>query len=111
MLPFSGQGSNQAIEDAAALGYLFKNIGDRADKISKRLDLFETARAKRIARVQTLSKVRVGREKEVEMELKAYAEPPGSAVPTTPLERTLHDYGFDVFAKCDEVIRASGVVL
>ena len=78
MLPFSGQGSNQAIEDAAALGYLFKNIGDRADKISRRLELFETARVKRIARIQTLSKVRVGREKEVETELKAYAEPPGS---------------------------------
>ena len=78
MLPFSGQGSNQAMEDAVALGYLFKNIGDRADKISKRLELFETARAKRTARVQTLSNVRIGREKEVETELKAYAEPPGS---------------------------------
>ena len=80
MLPFSGQGSNQAIEDAATLGYLFRNIGDRADKISKRLELFETARSKRVARVQTMSKVRVGREQEVGKELMAYSEPPGSGM-------------------------------
>ncbi|KAL6719038.1 hypothetical protein ACLMJK_003273 [Lecanora helva] len=99
------------MEDAASLGYLFKNIGDRADKIRERLELFEEVRVKRVARVQTMSKARIGRETEVEMELKSYAEPPGSSVPTTPLERTFHDHSFDIFAKCDQVLKARGLVL
>ena len=31
MVPFGGQGSKKAMEDAGALGYLFKNINDPAD--------------------------------------------------------------------------------
>ena len=29
----------------------------------------------------------------------------GTAVPTTPQERTTRDYEFDIFAKCAEVLR------
>ncbi|KAL8677477.1 MAG: hypothetical protein Q9186_006093 [Xanthomendoza sp. 1 TL-2023] len=79
MLPFGGQGSNQAMEDAAALGHLLTNVTDPA-AIEKRLWLFEKVRKNRATRVQILSKARVGREKEVEEELKAYAEPAGSPV-------------------------------
>ena len=70
------------MEDAAALGRMLTGIGDRADKIEKRLELFEAVRVKRAARVQTLSKARVGREREVEEELRVYAEPAGARRPS-----------------------------
>ena len=77
MLPFSGQGANSALEDGGALGYLFRDIHDPA-AVQKRLQLFELVRKSRISRIQVLSTVRVGREKEVEQELRKYADPPGS---------------------------------
>ncbi|KAL9132873.1 MAG: hypothetical protein Q9175_005946, partial [Cornicularia normoerica] len=77
MLPFGGQGSNMAMEDAAALGHLFRSIHDPA-AVEKRLKLLELVRKDRTSRVQILSKVRVGREKDVEQELQKYADPPGS---------------------------------
>lgn len=78
MLPFGGQGSNQAIEDGAALGYLMRGVINEVE-IPQRLTLFEQVRRKRASRVQILSKARVGMEKSVEEELKLYAEPPGSS--------------------------------
>ena len=77
MLPFSGQGGNSAMEDGGALGYLFRGIQDPA-AVEKQLHLFELARKNRVSRMQILSTVRVNREKEVEQELKKYADPPGS---------------------------------
>ena len=77
MLPFGGQGSDQAIEDAGALGYLLKGI-EHQDGIPKRLELFETVGRKRASRVQILSKVCVGKEQDVKQELLNYADPPGS---------------------------------
>ena len=125
MLPFSGQGGAAGMEDGGALGYLFRGIQDPA-AVEKQLQLFELVRKKRASRVQILSTVRANREKEVEQELKEYADPPGSgrshttrkkklkltadvAVPTTLQERTDHDYMHDVFAKCDEVLGRSQV--
>lgn len=72
MLPFGGQGSNQAIEDGGALGYLLRNVDDSAT-ITQRLKIFEAVRRDRASRVQILSKVRVGKEKTVEQELQKYA--------------------------------------
>ncbi|KAL8699513.1 MAG: hypothetical protein Q9201_005964 [Fulgogasparrea decipioides] len=77
MLPFGGQGSNQAIEDAGALGYLLEGV-ETAAEIPKRLELFETVRRKRASRVQILSKKRVGKEGDVQHELEKHADPPGS---------------------------------
>ena len=77
MLPFGGQGSNQAIEDAGALGYLLNNI-EAGEPLTKRVALFDTVRRKRASRVQILSKVRVGKEMDVREELMRYADPPGS---------------------------------
>jgi salicylate hydroxylase len=77
MLPFGGQGSNQAIEDGGALGYLLREVDNHAD-ISDRLALFEQVRRNRASRVQILSKARVGQEKSVQEELQKYADPPGS---------------------------------
>ena len=77
MLPFGGQGSNQAIEDAGAIGYLCNGLGTE-DPVMRALDMFDTVRRKRASRVQILSKVRVGKEKDVREELLQYADPPGS---------------------------------
>ena len=77
MLPFGGQGSNSAMEDAGALGYLFRSIHDPAP-IEKHLQLFELVRIARVSRIQIMSKVRIGREKETLQELQKYADPPGS---------------------------------
>lgn len=73
MLPFGGQGSNQAMEDGGALGYLLRGVEDAAE-IPARLAMFDSVRRNRASRVQTLSKVRVGREEEVQQELKKYME-------------------------------------
>ena len=78
MLPFGGQGSNLAVEDAGSLGYLLRGVND-ATSLKDRLHLFEQARKARASRVQILSSVRAGREKEVEEELRRYADPPNSS--------------------------------
>jgi len=72
MLPFGGQGSNQAIEDGGALGYLLQNVSDAAT-IAERLRVFEAVRKDRASRVQILSGVRAGKEIEVEEKLWRYA--------------------------------------
>ena len=73
MLPFGGQGANQAIEDAGAISILFQNLSNKSE-LSVRLALFEKVRTRRASRIQVLSTVRIGREKEVEGELKQYME-------------------------------------
>ena len=77
MLPFGAQGANQAIEDAGALGALFSN-GESVADVPSRLRLFEQVRRLRASRGQSLSRVRLGKEKEVEDRVRLYAEPPNS---------------------------------
>ncbi|KAK2603665.1 hypothetical protein QQS21_004138 [Conoideocrella luteorostrata] len=103
MLPFGGQGANQAIEDAGALGALFAGVSSPS-LVSERLKLFEDVRRLRASRVQILSKARLGKEKEVEAELMQYADPPGANVPTSIHERYEHDFAFDVLERCREVL-------
>lgn len=81
MLPFSGQGANQAIEDGGALGAIFHKGNETPADVSHLLDLFEKVRRLRASRIQTMSKVRMGREQEIQHELKLYADPPGSRMP------------------------------
>lgn len=78
MLPFNAQGAVSAMEDGGALGYLFQNIDD-AESVPKRLEAFQRVRADRVARVQILSNVKLGREKEVEEQVRRYADPRGSS--------------------------------
>ena len=74
MLPFGGQGSNQAIEDGGALGAVLANMSDVAE-LPLRLGLFVTVRHSRASRVQILSSVRANNEHLVEEQLKPYMEP------------------------------------
>ncbi|KAJ4287727.1 hypothetical protein N0V90_012431 [Kalmusia sp. IMI 367209] len=106
MLPFNAQGAVSAMEDGGALGYLFHGIDD-PKLIPERLEIFQRARADRVARVQILSNVKLGKETEVEEQVRRYADPPGSNVPTNMVEHVAHDYGYDVFQKCDEVMAGS----
>jgi salicylate hydroxylase len=76
MLPFGGQGANQAIEDAGALGALLSDMRS-VDDLPKRLALFDKVRRLRASRVQILSTVRLGKEKEVEDEVKKFTDFPG----------------------------------
>ncbi|KAK6951600.1 hypothetical protein Daesc_006122 [Daldinia eschscholtzii] len=103
MLPFGAQGANQAIEDAGALGALFGN-GEWAADVPSRLVTYEKVRRLRASRVQSLSRVRLGKEKEVEDRVRLYADPPGSDVPTSFAERLKHDYTVDVFEVCKEAL-------
>ena len=73
MLPFGGQGATQAIEDADAISILFQDLASATD-LPARLALFEKVRTKRASRVQVVSKVTVGKEREVEEELEQYLE-------------------------------------
>lgn len=73
MLPLGGQGSNQAMEDGCALGCLLKGV-ENATTVPSRLVLLDRARRNRASRVQILSKVLAGKEKEVEHELKQYLD-------------------------------------
>ncbi|GAM41184.1 salicylate hydroxylase [Talaromyces pinophilus] len=104
MLPFGGQGANQAIEDAGALGALLSHMSSVED-LPKRLALFDKVRRLRASRVQILSTVRLGREKDVEDEVRKYTDYPGQSVPTTFHERNVHDLGFDVYEQCRMLCR------
>ncbi|KAI1307855.1 hypothetical protein F5Y03DRAFT_352060 [Xylaria venustula] len=102
MLPFGGQGSNMAIEDGGALGCLLADVGPT--QVERRLALFEQLRINRASRVQVLSSVRVNREKEVEDKVRQYVDSPDDVIPTSMRERTIHDYSYDVFAACDQIL-------
>ncbi|OJJ51051.1 hypothetical protein ASPZODRAFT_311372 [Penicilliopsis zonata CBS 506.65] len=105
MLPFGGQGANQAIEDAGALAALFKSITPAG--IPARLALFEEVRRKRASRVQVLSSVRVGREAEVQEQLKEFMEP-GMPVPNTFSSRLDHDSKYNVLEECVRKLASLG---
>ncbi|RYP74300.1 hypothetical protein DL769_004044 [Monosporascus sp. CRB-8-3] len=92
MLPLGAQGANQAIEDAGALGALFSG-GQSAADVPGRLAHFEKVRRLRASRIQTMSRVRLGKERDVEAQVRKYADPPGSDVPTSFSERYKHEYG------------------
>ena len=93
MLPFGGQGANQAMEDGAALGVLLKNKG-KGD-VEGVLRSFEAIRKNRTARVQILSSVRVGREGEVADKLQPYLDDAVSKAPTSTPQRVEHDFRYD----------------
>ncbi|UKZ81663.1 hypothetical protein TrVFT333_009435 [Trichoderma virens FT-333] len=90
MLPYGGQGAMMAIEDGGILGALFANV--LPDQIDARLSKYQQLRKNRVSRVQMLSQVRVGREKEVDTRISQYADGPNGSIPMTHKERTIHDY-------------------
>ena len=78
MLPFGAQGANQAIEDAGALAALFSRGDETVAEVSERLEIYEKVRRLRASRIQTLSRVRLGKEREMESQVRQYADPPNS---------------------------------
>ena len=73
MLPFGAQGSNQAIEDAGALGCILKGANS-IPLMLERLRLFEKIRVKRASRIQTLSRARQGEEHQMADKFKQYLD-------------------------------------
>lgn len=94
MLPFGGQGSNQAIEDAGALGVVLAAVENPVD-VPARLKVFENVRIRRVSVIQVLSTTRAGTEKSVEEALKQYV-PPGTNVPGSLAERNWDAYRYVV---------------
>ncbi|KAL7928076.1 hypothetical protein V8C35DRAFT_333753 [Trichoderma chlorosporum] len=90
MLPYGGQGAMMAIEDGGVLGSLFTNV--LPNQIDACLSKYEQLRKNRVSRVQFLSQVRAGREKEVDARISQYTDGKTSYIPTSQKERTIHDY-------------------
>jgi salicylate hydroxylase len=61
MLPFTGQGGSQGIEDSGALGVLFRDI-ENMEEIAERLKLVDDLRRERTAIFQSLAGVHIGLE-------------------------------------------------
>ncbi|KID84046.1 Monooxygenase, FAD-binding protein [Metarhizium guizhouense ARSEF 977] len=74
MLPFGGQGSNQAIEDGGVLGRVLAGVQD-ATGLPQRLELFDKLRVRRASRIQILSSVRANNEHLVQDQIAQYMEP------------------------------------
>ncbi|KAJ5594737.1 Aromatic-ring hydroxylase-like protein [Penicillium hispanicum] len=102
MLPFGGQGSNQAIEDGGVLGSIFADVSDAAG-VPARLKLFNDIRIRRASRVQILSSVRANNEHLIQDQLQLYMEP-GVPVPSSFPGRIAHDARFDALAHCREAL-------
>ncbi|PVI04788.1 hypothetical protein DM02DRAFT_624581 [Periconia macrospinosa] len=73
MLPFGGQGVNQAIEDGASLGLFMRVI--ESITVLKRLQAYVQFRHRRVARTQLLASVRPGNEGQVIDQVKLLIEP------------------------------------
>lgn len=86
----SGQGVNQAIEDAGALGILFRNVTQLAD-IDKRLKEFEAIRLRRAGAIQVLARINRGSEASSWGYLKRWANVAERI--DTPLKRDDFIYG------------------
>lgn len=74
MLPFGGQGANQAIEDGGVLGRVLAGVNS-VDELPRRLALFDSLRVRRASRAQILSSVRANQEHLVQDQLAPYMEP------------------------------------
>ncbi|KID97527.1 Monooxygenase, FAD-binding protein, partial [Metarhizium majus ARSEF 297] len=74
MLPFGGQGSNQAVEDGGVLGRVLAGVQDAAG-LPQRLELFDKLRVRRASRIQILSSVRANNEHLVQDQIAQYMEP------------------------------------
>ncbi|PHH60505.1 hypothetical protein CDD81_1595 [Ophiocordyceps australis] len=103
MLPFGGQGSNQAIEDGGVLGSVLASAKEPAE-LEERLQLFNSLRVPRASRAQILSSVRVNKEHLVVDRIREYMEP-GVPLPDSFPKRILHDSRFDALGHCAEALR------
>ena len=63
MLPFTGQGGGQGVEDAGALSVLFRHIENK-EEVVERLRLVEELRRERTAIFQSLAGVHMGAEEQ-----------------------------------------------
>ncbi|MCJ1312676.1 hypothetical protein MMC25_006352 [Agyrium rufum] len=101
MLTFQAQGGGQAIEDGAALGFLFDQLDDKT-AIESRLQLFEQVRRNRASAVQTLSNSSPPQPASVRETAASYL-PHGTKLDNTD---DINEYlwSFDVHQECKAVL-------
>ncbi|RYC80438.1 hypothetical protein BFJ63_vAg16674 [Fusarium oxysporum f. sp. narcissi] len=92
MLPHQGQGANQAIEDAGALGILLSNISDRKD-IARRLELVQSLRRKRSSAMQVFSNAGQDQSHRIIKEVQPFMEGP---VPKNQGEFHQWNFGYNI---------------
>ena len=96
MLPFNGQGGNQALEDAGALLALFSSLGGKdEDAVGERMRMFDAVRKNRASRQQIVSSVPAEEVKDLGEKLVEYEEEgaPGKAGEESMRERLLRELG------------------
>ncbi|KAI9822970.1 MAG: cis-Golgi t-SNARE syntaxin [Phylliscum demangeonii] len=104
MLPLAGQAGTQALEDGGALGCLLTHLSSR-EEVPERLRLFQQVRRNRAAIVQILSSIRLGQEATVTEKIRPYRE--GKSPIVNSRDAAEHNLRFDVFASCEEALRAA----
>ncbi|KAJ4247096.1 hypothetical protein NW762_013234 [Fusarium torreyae] len=99
MLPHQGQGANQAIEDAGALGIMLSNLQSQED-IFRRLELVQKLRRNRAAAMQIFSNVGQDQSDRIANEVAPFIEGP---VPKNQGEFHLWNFGYNVMERGEEM--------
>ncbi|RFU31564.1 hypothetical protein B7463_g4788, partial [Scytalidium lignicola] len=92
MLPHQGQGANQALEDAVALGIVLS--GATPETLEHRLQVFERIRTKRASLMQIFSNA--GQDQMEKMGEDAEIYIPRNEIPKSPDEFVKYIFGYDV---------------
>ncbi|KAH6717313.1 hypothetical protein BKA61DRAFT_719289 [Leptodontidium sp. MPI-SDFR-AT-0119] len=110
MLPFNAQAGNQALEDCGALFALFSNLLSK-DAISGRMKMFDLVRRKRANRQQIISSVPAEHVRNLGAKLNGYEDEgaPENLGVEGMRERLLRELGYNVFDKCEQVLKESSV--
>ncbi|TIC91646.1 6-hydroxynicotinate 3-monooxygenase [Colletotrichum higginsianum] len=98
MLPHQGQGANQAIEDAGALGVFLANVKDR-NEVPRRLESVQNIRRDRAGAMQIFSNAGQDESHRIEKEVQPFIKGP---VPKNQAE--FHDWNFsyNILTDCQD---------
>ncbi|KAF5532893.1 FAD dependent oxidoreductase [Fusarium mexicanum] len=100
MLPHQGQGGNQAIEDAGALGVFLSKVQNQND-VPRRLELVQDLRRNRAAAMQIFSNVGQDQSDRIAKEVEPLIEGP---VPKNQGEFHQWNFGYNVMEKGQELL-------
>ncbi|KAF4630292.1 hypothetical protein G7Y89_g7841 [Cudoniella acicularis] len=109
MTPFTGQGATQALEDAGALLVLLSNIKSKAE-VPRRLEMFNKIRVARASRIQVDASTPLNKGVNPLLALKQelYEKdelPEALRAADKSNERRIWDYKYNVFEKCEKILR------
>ncbi|KAK2813654.1 hypothetical protein FQN50_000052 [Emmonsiellopsis sp. PD_5] len=104
MLPTTGQGGCQSIEDAGALGVLLGGMRN-INELPSRLQLYQSLRMKRVPAIQAMSGTIVGKEGMISETMHGYL--PWGRPPSTE-ELFEFTFGYDVFEDSRRALQGAG---